>query len=322
MHCTHVCVSGVALFIDIENFVGHCAHRSSHLQITPICDKLKEFAPLRYRRSFGDLNKSMVSVGHQNRIADLRHELLSNFVAIEEITFVNVKNYTDMHLSTAALSLAYENANISHFAFMADDRGYVALYNKLRELGKIVIVISAAHCVTSKPVIEAADIVLCYEDIIPIEPGSANIVRTGDDSIQVKSSAETHEQADNDIEPYFGLLISACKLLESEGKKLFRSSVKNKMIELQPDFSQKKLEYKKFTSFLNAAVEKNYITLKKQKNGDIIIELNEFGRKAAINISAQNKSMKIQKNEANAKLMEKIAVMWERIKVFLRLKLN
>ena len=56
-------VSGIALFIDVENFVGLCSRLAVPTMLKPICEKLKEFGPLRYRRAYGDINKAVKSTG-------------------------------------------------------------------------------------------------------------------------------------------------------------------------------------------------------------------------------------------------------------------
>ena len=168
--------SGTALFIDIENVIGHCAALGLPVRLRPVCEKMKELAPLRVRKAFGDIAKTMNSTGHASGIVMLRKELAANLVEIQDVPYLTIqKNSADIHIVVAALSLAYENPHISHFAFVATDRDYVPLYGKLKECGKTVVVMGINENFTSSVVSEAADRLYYYEQL----PEIAALLKTG-----------------------------------------------------------------------------------------------------------------------------------------------
>ena len=167
---------GTALFIDIENVIGHCATLGLPVRLRPICEKMKEFAPLRARKAFGDIAKTINSTGNASGIVLLRRELAANLVEIQDIPYLTLqKNSADIHIVVAALSLAYENPHLSHFAFVATDRDYVPLYSKLKEYGKTVVVMGINESFTSGVVAEAADYLYFYEQL----PEIAVLLKTG-----------------------------------------------------------------------------------------------------------------------------------------------
>ncbi|MDR2503075.1 MAG: NYN domain-containing protein [Deltaproteobacteria bacterium] len=166
---------GMALFIDIENVIGHCSTLGLPVHFKPICEKINKIAPLRVRKAFGDIPKTMSSTGRSAGILPLRKELAANLIEIQDVPYlINKKNSADIHIVATALSLAYENPNISHFTFVTTDRDYVPLYNKLKELGKLVVVISIDESATPGIAADAADQIFYYEHL----PEISRLIRT------------------------------------------------------------------------------------------------------------------------------------------------
>ena len=67
-----VSYSRIALFIDIENLIGAASTIGLPIDIAPVLDKLKEFGKVQVRRSFGDLDKCLRSVGKEREIYAVR----------------------------------------------------------------------------------------------------------------------------------------------------------------------------------------------------------------------------------------------------------
>jgi hypothetical protein len=53
----------IALFIDVENLVGSASTIGLPIDVSPVLEKLKEYGRVQVRRSFGDLEKCLNSVG-------------------------------------------------------------------------------------------------------------------------------------------------------------------------------------------------------------------------------------------------------------------
>jgi hypothetical protein len=191
-------------------------------------------------------------------------------VTIEDIPYVSTKNSADMYLSTAALSSAYENDHFTHFAFLATDKDYIPLYNKLRQLGKTIIVISIDADMTSAGIVDIADQHFYYERLLPSVEITSEVAEKGKPSIPVEVIQETDE-----LPALHDLLIRACKELESEGKPLLGAAVAAKMKQLCPKFNFMKAGFKKFGDFLASAEGMMYIKVKKHSTGDVDIVLKE-----------------------------------------------
>jgi uncharacterized LabA/DUF88 family protein len=264
--------SGIALFIDIENLIGHCSYLGLPIQVKPVCQTLKEIAPLRYRRSYGDLQKSLSAVGQRDKIADVRKELSSNMVTIEDIPYTSAKNSADMYLSTAALSSAYENVTFTHFAFLATDKDYIPLYSQLRRLGKTVIVISIDADKTSDLFVDVTDKLFFYEELVTSE----------------KKAVAQEPEVEETGSPKF-LLLTACEHLEAEGNPLKGAVINEKMKKLQPGFDFSKFGFAKFSELLADAEKDGLIKTKKSVRGDIGVTVLAPGKRPATRKEPLNK---------------------------------
>jgi len=255
---------GIALFIDIENFIGDCSSLGLDIRLKPICQKLQEIAPVRLRRAYGDIIQATSSTTRGQdkvmaNIISLRKELSSNMVTIEDIPYLQQhKNSADMILSSAALALAYEKPYLTHFAFVSNDKDYIPLYQKLREMGRFIIAICVDANNTSSRIIDAVDTLLYYEDlasltsVIPRDPDQPNITET---------------KSDVALQDSFALLVRAYKSLEAEGRTpVLLAQLPPKMQQIRADFDYSRLGFLKFLDFLAAAKEAGYIELLKLDN--------------------------------------------------------
>ncbi|NLL36091.1 MAG: NYN domain-containing protein [Fretibacterium sp.] len=256
-------VSGIALFIDVENFVGLCSRLAVPMALRPICEKLREFGPLRYRRAYGDIYKAVKSTGGTDSSVDfLRKELTRNMIAIEDVPYVvEHKNSADISIVTNAMSLAYENDHISHFAFVSQDRDYIPLYSKLRELGRKTIAISFDEANRSDMLISIVDHLFYYENLLNISTIPF-----------IKGEALT----EINLNEALALLVRACRKLLHDGKALNGASIANLMRQLQSDFDLERLGFDSFRSFLEHAEQKGVLKKVLVRTGrDLTVELPE-----------------------------------------------
>mgnify|MGYP003973936777 FL=1 len=127
----------IALFIDLDNFVGCSIDDDLPLDIKGEIKKLTEHGRISIRRSFGDIMKLPIL---NEKKQELRQMLQANLVLHEDIPhYTRYKNTSDIRLAIEALSIAYTHPDINYFAVIANDRDYMPLFSKLKEIGKTII---------------------------------------------------------------------------------------------------------------------------------------------------------------------------------------
>lgn len=256
-----VSYSRIALFIDIENLIGAASTIGLPIDIAPVLDKLKEFGKVQVRRSFGDLDKCLRSVGKEREIYAVRRMLHHNLVQIEDIPYLTQsKNTADITLAVEALALAFQYADISHFAILASDRDYVPLFNKLHELGKTVIAVGIDQPNMHFMVHDASDILVYYESLFKpadLKPGQDN----GDDQKEL-------------LDSYLLVLRQCVQTLEKQGAKPVASAVALLMRQNRSDFSPDLVGCASFKEFLLRAVEHKAVKIDQgDGQSDILVYL-------------------------------------------------
>ena len=145
----------LALFIDLENFVGFCDSFGLNVELDQVIGKLAEHGRVVIRRSFGDMYKLPMHFKEKEKI---RVMLQNNLIQHEDVRHLTqYKNSSDIRLIVEALSVAYSNPTIDAFAIIADDRDYIPLFAKLRELGKTLIGIGSSENSTQQYYRSACD---------------------------------------------------------------------------------------------------------------------------------------------------------------------
>ena len=145
----------LALFIDLENFVGFCDSFGLNVELDQVIGKLAEHGRVVIRRSFGDMYKLPMHFKEKEKI---RVMLQNNLIQHEDVRHLTqYKNSSDIRLIVEALSVAYSNPTIGAFAVIADDRDYIPLFAKLRELGKTLIGIGSSEHSTQQYYRSACD---------------------------------------------------------------------------------------------------------------------------------------------------------------------
>ena len=292
-------LSGSAIFVDIENIIGSCSTLGIPVYMKPICEKIKEIAPIRFRSSFGDISKACLSLNSPQQTLAVRKELSSNLFEIQDIPYViGFKNSADVHIVTTALSMAFENDLISHFVFVTNDRDFIPLYKKLREKGKIVIAICTDEIKTSSSIIEAVDHLFYYERLL--FPKVHEEKTAGEEAEFERSllGADLKER-------YFNIALRACKILQDEKGIILGSALLPKMKQLQADIDLIAIGIYRFKDFLVLMQKKGYINFHGEGAGPIEIELLPMGfvEKASIpELNTNSKSLSIDELSSAYKL--------------------
>ncbi len=254
-------VTGIALFIDVENYVGLCSKLAVPMAIKPVCEKLKEFGPLRYRRAYGDIARAVRATGGTETSIDfLRKELARSMISIEDVPYiVEHKNSSDICIVTSAMSLAYENEHISHFAFVSQDRDYIPLYSKLKEIGKKTIAVSFDETNRSDMLIGIVDHLFYYENLL-----------------NMPNTRFIKEETLNEIglNEALALLSRVCRKLLDDGKTLRGAAIANLMRQLRSDFEVGRLGFASFLEFLQHAKQKEVLSNIITTSGvDLVVEI-------------------------------------------------
>lgn len=238
--------ANLALFIDIENLVGASATVGIPIDISPVVERLKQEGRVLVRRSYGDIKKCLEETGRRGAEDTVRRMLLRNLVQIEDIPFIAKKNTADIRLVVDALSQAYTNDTITHFAVLSSDRDYIPLYNKLHELNKTVIAVIVDRLNVNPMVIEAADRVEYYESFF-----------AAPEPIVAESSAPTHGPIDEETialrREYHRVLIQALLALESKQFKAVGARLAPMMQQFRSDFDPTNVGHRNFKDFIEGA---------------------------------------------------------------------
>ncbi|MDR1741493.1 MAG: NYN domain-containing protein [Synergistaceae bacterium] len=236
----------IALFIDLENFIGSATALGLPIDISKVIIKLKELGNVRIRKAYGDMQRALQAVGLGNRYYEIRRDFYANLIEVEDIPYLTPhKNTSDIKLVVESLSVGYQNEYITHFAVLASDRDYVPLYQKLRALNKTVITIGIDQMNMNSMVREASDRLSYYEHLF-----------LGDAVGQLYESEEQNMALKNE---YFALLMRSIKKLERENTEVSADALLESMRNARSDFDFALVGCKTFAHFLKLAEENHCI---------------------------------------------------------------
>lgn len=245
----------IALYIDIENFVGFCSKIGLPVDIQPIIEKLIEGGEIVkggkiiVRRSFGDIHK--LSAKKLVKEYDIRKMLQNNLVQHEDVMYQNeYKNSADIRLVIDALEVAHTNKNIDAFAVVAADRDYLPLFAKLSEMGKEIIGIGGNKESTPDLYVRACDSFLYFENICR-KATAVNVEIATNDATQCSPEAGIR------------LLANAMKSMEAEGfsDNLPVGEVLRVISRQNPDFDLPSYGFKSFIELCEAAHQVGVVDL-------------------------------------------------------------
>ena len=206
-------MAAFALFADLEN----CGGKKSMLM--DVIERVK----IR-----GDILIGKV-YGYTDSYSDLKETLLSNtFAVVPSLRYGrSQKNSMDIQLVIDALDIAYTNPLIDSFCIVSGDSDYVPLVGKLKSMGKFVLGISRSE-VASGVFMSACSEFQFLES-----------VSTGKERTSAKDSEEALSQSGvND------LIVTV--LRESESGEMLAAELKNVLLRLRPNFSEKSVGFSTF----------------------------------------------------------------------------
>ncbi|HWT01468.1 MAG TPA: NYN domain-containing protein [Pyrinomonadaceae bacterium] len=256
----------IALFVDVENFIGFSYALRLPIDLAPVIKKLTETGRVLFRRSFGDLNQSLGATQQYNRLHHVRQMLQRNLVQHEDVPYDSkYKNSSDIRLAVEALSIAFRHPDITTFAVVASDRDYIPLFAKLRELGKNVTGISGNPTTVRDRYITACDAIFYVEDLYKAE--SALLGEAADAGVVAEPVSESYLR-----EQYLDLLVRAVSSLSEQGRKTIGASIVPRMRQMQSDFDVSRAGFSSFKEFVAIAEEAGLISTRWQ-GYDILVTL-------------------------------------------------
>lgn len=290
----------IAVFLDIENFIGFCHALKLPLDLSEILEKLKEEGRIIIRRSFGDLERSLAGIGESRQHGNIRRMLRDNLFNHEDIPYKNqFKNSADMRLSVEMLYTAFTIPTITKFAVITGDSDYAPVFQKLQEQNKMVIGISGSESSTSVIYRNACDRLFYFDDLSRRSVDSVdldasippNVTAKGDLSpISEASGERSHEHVKQQTsEPmsastlidqqthrdeYASLLIRAIKVLEQEAVDATFQALVVKMRQLKSDFNYERAGFDSFHDLVRFAADQQLVAMEK-RGGLIFVVLPE-----------------------------------------------
>lgn len=294
----------IALFIDLENFVGFCLGLGLPIDLSSEFARLTELGKVSVRRSYGDIYKLPISNVQK---LELRKMLQNNLIQHEDIPYQNeYKNSADIRLVIDALSTVYSNEDIDIVAVVASDRDYLPLFAKLREIGKEIIGIGGSRDNTPELYVKSCDYFFYHEvlsgrgpstvpstmmleatDKSKSEPVSANASVESTDVVK-SQPADEFAETENHGEEALKLLVEALKALEATGNSLNSgSSVIAMMRRLKADFEYNAYGYKSFKQLCERASTEGLVDIH-QSGVTFNLRLREVAENSSdISITAQ-----------------------------------
>ncbi len=299
----------IALFIDLENFVGFCLGLGLPIDLAPELTRLTELGKISVRRSFGDIYKMPLTSA---KMHELRKMLQKNLIQHEDIPHMNeFKNAADIRLVVDALSTAYTNDGIDMVAVVAYDRDYLPLFAKLREIGKEVIGITGSRDNTHDMYVKACDYFFYHEVLCGSAPSMA-AMEQGNEAKMIEGMV-TAELSD-DVHPTLAeesggsamttgsgqseavqLLSDALQALEAQGATVHSgASVIQMMRRIRADFDLAGYGYDSFKHLCEHAAEAGRIKI--EHNG-VVFNLRLAGKISSTGEEIQGHSASVQGQE-------------------------
>lgn len=156
------------------------------------------------------------------------------------------KNATDIRLAIDALELIFTRPEIGTFILLSGDSDFSSLVLKLKEYGKYVIGVGIRES-TSDLLVQNCDEYYSYSAL-------TGLTRAGE------------EGALPEEDPWV-LVERAVRLMAEQNDVMRSDRLKQVMLEIDPNFSEKELGFPKFNRFLQEAAAKGVISLTRLENG-------------------------------------------------------
>ena len=216
--------SNFAVFVDLENAGG------KESMLRSIIEKVK----IR-----GDILLGKV-YGYTDRYSDLKQCLLSNtFQVVPSLRYgKNQKNNLDITLVIDAIEVAYTNPLIDSFCIVSGDSDYTPLVGRLKSMGKFVLGISRSEA-ASGIFINACNEFVFLESVAAQQP----------------KPKQKGERASGDLNELIAQVETIVE--DQEQQQMYASELKDTLMRLRPDFSEKSFGSATFGKLIAQITQKN-----------------------------------------------------------------
>ncbi len=166
------------------------------------------------------------------------------------------KNATDIRMAIDGIELVFIRPEIGTYILLTGDSDFSSLVLKLKEYGKYVIGIGIQES-SSDILVQNCDEYYSYSSIAGL--------------------SRTSEGGDGPPDPW-QLVEDAVKKMVSRGDVMRSDRLKQVIMELSPDFSERDLGFRKFSKFLVEAANKGILEIERADNGQHTISPPAAGR--------------------------------------------
>ena len=227
----------IAVLIDAENI--------NHIEsIQSLIDDLQEFGQIVVKRAIGDWDRTIGVV--RDPFVDLGFEL------VHQPNLAPGSNLADVRLVIEAIELLHNrNFDVETYAVVSSDQDFLPLYDRLRELGKTVIVAGDAHSNFTR-IDEHADV------FIPIDNAVHKDIRHKFNQLTPRRTKRggvkvARRRMDKNVRGEIRkLLIRSMSASIDEHGVVPADKLYQTMRKLEPGFSVKRLGYAKFDRLLGS----------------------------------------------------------------------
>ena len=251
---------------------------SALVDVGAIIDFASSFGTLVLTRAYADWS-SPVNARYRGQLVGRAVDLVQLFPAA-----AYGKNGGDIRLAVDAVEDMFRLPDLTHVVIVAGDSDYIALAQRCRRLGRVVVAIGVAGS-TSKSLAAACDELVTYDALPGVKqvpksdeqpPARRRGRRASDRPAQHEDAAQEPEdrfvEVNDPTEDVVGddddnedpqvlateLLLRALQLGHGRGDDadwLHNSQVKEQMKRLDPSFGERRLGYRSFSDFLRSRAD-------------------------------------------------------------------
>jgi uncharacterized LabA/DUF88 family protein len=177
-----------------------------------------------------------------------------NFYMVHIPRARKTKNSADMQLVSDALDLLRYYNNIDTYVLITGDSDFRPLLLSLKKTGKKIHIICDIKT-AAQDLLIIADSFIDYRELLTASDESE------DEEDEADGKNPSTQKASYPKEYWFERLAESASMLQSENKTCNLGTVKIKMKILNKDFNEKDLKYKRWSSFVTAAVKAGYVRM-------------------------------------------------------------
>lgn len=235
----------------------------ARVDIGAILDYASSFGNIVISRAYADWSVT-ANAGYRTDVIDRAIDLTQLFTVTS-----GLKNGADIRLSVDIVEDLFRLPDVTHVVIVAGDSDYIALAQRVKRLGRVVVGVGVAGS-TSSALISACDVFTLYDDVIDLEDVSVEPEATtpseasdgagdeltdgaAEDAPARSSRRRRAPRSDAEQDAATELLVRALRLVEDKNSDedwQFQGELKQQMLRLNPAFKEKPLGYKAFNEFL------------------------------------------------------------------------